>query len=79
MAGRNGANTLHLAQLELPWHIQMCERRFAVCYTLPPIRTDFEAAQNSQQLSAVHVLEHCLSRPGRQLFTSNNTLEMLGL
>ena len=31
VAGRNGANTLHLAQLELPWPIQMCERRFAVC------------------------------------------------
>ena len=29
MAGRNGANTLHLAHLELPWPIQMCERRFA--------------------------------------------------
>jgi hypothetical protein len=57
----------------------MCERRFAVCYTLPPIRTDFEAAQYSTQLSAVHVLEHCLSKPGSQLFMSNNTLEMLGL
>jgi len=79
VAASNGANTLHLAQLELPWPIQMCERRFAVCYTLPPIRTDFEAAQNSKQLSAVHVLEHCLSRPGSQLFMSNNTSEMLGL
>jgi len=54
----------------------MCERRFAVCYTLPPIRTDFEDAQNSKQLSVVHVLEYCLSRLGSQLFISNNTLEM---
>jgi hypothetical protein len=57
----------------------VCERRFAVCYTLPPIRTDFEAAQNSKQLSAVHVLEHCLSTSGSQLFMSSNASEMLGL
>ena len=79
MAGRNGANTLHLAKQRFNLAYTESERRFAVCYTLPPIRTDFEAAQYSTQLSAVHVLEHCLSKPGSQLFMSNNTLEMLGL
>jgi hypothetical protein len=78
-AGRNGASTLHLAKLSFNIAYPECERRFAVCYTLPPIRTDFEAAQNSKQLSAVHVLDHCLSGPGSQLFMSNNTSEMLGL
>jgi len=73
---RHGASTLHLANPCLNIAYPACERRFAVCYTLPPIRTDFEAAQNSKQLSAVHVLEHCLSRPSSQLFVSNNTLEM---
>jgi len=75
----NGASTINLANHSFNIAYPVCERRFAVCYTLPPIRTDFEAAQNSKQLSAVHVLEHCLSRPGNQLFMSNNTSEMLGL
>jgi hypothetical protein len=79
VAASNGASTLHLAKPCFNFAYPACERRFAVCYTLPPIHTDFEAAQNSQQLSAVHVLEHCLSRPGSQLFMSNNTSEMLGL